>query len=232
MNIVALMLLTTSLALSNASVPADMSPIRVMAIEDATIENTKVLYEAYLNDFREHHALAQTATVSSHSGVVENTCEASDSFMKTVNDNFNLLPEKMKNKLIEYGWQFKVVSNSKIQEISNVNRSILGFTDQHNCVVYIDNREAASKTILHEAYHAIDVSLGYMSKSNEFEAIYKEELQAFKSIHKTNSYNTNSAVEYFAEAGQVYILNPDKLKEACPQTYDFLEMVINGSFTF
>lgn len=232
MNIVALMLVTTSLALSNASVPADMNPIRVMAIEDATIENTKVLYEAYLNDFREHHALAQTATVSSYSGVVENACGASDSFMKTVNDNLNLLPEKMRNKLIDNGWKFKVVSHSKLKEVSGVDRSILGFTEPKDYTVYIDNREAASKTILHEAYHAIDVSLGYMSKSNEFEAIYKEELQAFKSIHKTNSYNTNSAVEYFAEAGQVYILNPDKLKEACPQTYDFLEMVINGSFTF
>lgn len=232
MNIVALILVTTSLALSNASVPADMHPIRVMTIEDATIENTKVLYEAYLNDFREHHALAQTATVSSYSGVVENACEASDSFMKTVNDNLNLLPEKMRNKLIDNGWQFKVVSHSKLKEVSGVNRSILGFTEPKDYTVYIDNREAAKNTILHESFHALDISCSYSSKSNEFEAIYEEELKAFRGIHSTSDYNVNTSTEYYAEAGQVYILNPEKLKEACPKTYAWLEMDINGTFCF
>ena len=232
MNIVALILVTTSLALSNASVPADMHPIRVMAIEDATIENTKVLYEAYLNDFREHHALAQTATVSSYSGVVENACGASDSFMKTVNDNLNLLPEKMRNKLIDNGWKFKVVSHSKLKEVSGVDRSILGFTEPKDYTVYIDNREAASKTILHEAYHVLDISCSFSSKSNEFGAIYEEELKAFRDIHSTSDYNVNTSTEYYAEAGQVYILNPEKLKKACPKTYDWLEMDINGAFCF
>lgn len=232
MNIVALILVTTSLALSNASVPADMHPMRVMAIEDATIENTKVLYEAYLNDFREHHALAQTATVSSYSGVVENACGASDSFMKTVNDNLNLLPEKMRNKLIDNGWKFKVVSHSKLKEVSGVDRSILGFTEPKDYAVYIDNREAAKNTILHESFHALDISCSFSSKSNEFGAIYKEELQAFRGIHSTSDYNVNTSTEYYAEAGQVYILNPEKLKKACPKTYDWLEMDINGTYCF
>lgn len=232
MNIVALILVTTSLALSNASVPADMHPMRVMAIEDATIENTKVLYEAYLNDFREHHALAQTATVSSYSGVVENACGASDSFMKTVNDNLNLLPEKMRNKLIDNGWKFKVVSHSKLKEVSGVDRSILGFTEPKDYTVYIDNREAAKNTILHESFHALDISCSFSSKSNEFGAIYEEELKAFRDIHSTSDYNVNTSTEYYAEAGQIYILNPEKLKKACPKTYDWLEMDINGTFCF
>lgn len=232
MNIVALMLVTMSLALSNASIPADMQPIRVMAIEDANIENANILYHAYMNAFKEQHALAQTEVNHESKGVVENTCEASESFMKTVNDNFNLLPEKMKNKLIDKGWQFKVVSHSKLKEVSGVERSILGFTEPKDYTVYIDNREAASKTILHEAFHALDISCSFDSKSVEFGAIYEEELQAFRSIHSTSDYNVNTPTEYYAEAGQVYILNPDKLKEACPKTYDWLEMDINGAFCF
>lgn len=232
MNIVALMLVTTSLALSNASVPADMQPIRVMAIEDANIENANVLYHAYMNAFKEQHVLAQTEVNHESKGVVENTCGASDSFMNTVNDNFNLLPEKMKNKLKDHGWNFKVVSHSKLKEVSGVERSILGFTEPEDYTVYIDNREAASKTILHESFHALDISCSFSSKSNEFKAIYEEELEAFRGIHLTNDYNVNTSTEYYAEAGQVYILNPEKLKEACPKTYSWLEMDINGSFCF
>lgn len=45
-------------------------------------------------------------------------------------------------------------------------------------------------------------------------------------IIKLSKINTSLQVEYFAEAFQEYLLNKDKLKEACPKTYAFLNKII------
>ncbi len=169
---------------------------------------------------------------TSVTGVVINDCGASDKFVETVNDNFKLVPERVRRILVEWNWKFKISSIDTVKEITGSKGLVLGCTEINNRVVHVSNRPGESdRTILHEVGHAWDICHSYISNSVQFEEIFNAEREAFCRCYRTHKNNTNVQVELFAEMFQVYILNPDLLKENCPMAYEYLDMVINEDLT-
>lgn len=89
--------------------------------------------------------------------------------------------------------------------------------------IYIKNGE--EKTILHEVGHIVDNYnriCSYWSSSPAWNAIYASEVQnASKAGMSSVNFNKGPG-EYFAEAFQLYILNPVSLATYCPNTYQFI----------
>lgn len=91
-----------------------------------------------------------------------------------------------------------------------------------------------SDTFVHELGHFIDHTFGFgLSNSNEFYNIYQEELENYMNTIEYNNgnlkiyANINTTSEYFASAYACYILYPDNLKELCPNTYTYIDNIMN-----
>lgn len=76
----------------------------------------------------------------------------------------------------------------------------------------------------HATGHALN-SLLSMSSTSNFELVYKAEAE---SLPMTGAVaKISSADEYFAEAFNVYTVNPSLLQEKCPKTYAYMEAAVN-----
>ena len=95
-------------------------------------------------------------------------------------------------------------------------------------IIYLDNRTAAADAILHEAGHAIDSSLSFVSNSAEFNEIFSAEKNTFCSFHSTNVNNTSTTSEYFAEAFYMCYYSPNEMKLHCPATYNYITNLIHS----
>lgn len=76
----------------------------------------------------------------------------------------------------------------------------------------------------HEIGHALD-SLLYISSSNNFKVAYEQEKDDLTPSGATAKIESES--EYFAEAFNVYVINPSLLQEKCPKTYGYIEAAIS-----
>ena len=67
----------------------------------------------------------------------------------------------------------------------------------------------------------------------EFQAIYESEKSNFAGMYdaidgeSSSKYVTSTSSEYFAESFQRYFINGDELKAACPQTYLYMDTLVN-----
>lgn len=143
--------------------------------------------------------------------------------------NYMKAPLKLRELFESSGWKI-IISNTSLKQRFGYEFSILALTLLQEKEIYIDNRENAKNSILHELGHFVDYSLGFVSSSDEFVSIYEEEVNNFVSFWKTHKNNTSTPIEYFAEAYQVLIVQPDRLIENCPKTVGFLRGVENEIF--
>lgn len=88
--------------------------------------------------------------------------------------------------------------------------------------IWIDYRNVAKASVLHEMGHYMEQTLGFVAESSDFQSIYACEVNTFRFIWSCSTANTASAHEYFAEAFRVCIERPSLMQQNCPQTYTFL----------
>ena len=162
------------------------------------------------------------------SNVILNEGDVSNSLVNAVNNYYMMIPENVRNNFVSAGWTVRVTTQNLGQLYDGTNRSILGLTFFDKKIIYIDDREAAKSSVIHEMGHYIDYCFGFVSSSNEFVEIYNSEVEVFKTIHTTHSNNIATAKEYFAEAYQVSILRPQEMIDACPRTYEFVMRYSNN----
>jgi hypothetical protein len=83
------------------------------------------------------------------------------------------------------------------------------------------------KNFYHECGHALDNKSKnkFISKSNEFRSIYLNEKDNFKAENNLEYY-ISSPAEYFASAFAEYMLNPERLRENTPRTYEFIDLQV------
>lgn len=94
-----------------------------------------------------------------------------------------------------------------------------GYYNEKNQEIVIDTAWM-DWAFLHEYGHFID-SINYnISTSKAFKDIYNKEKDSFK--NENIEYSISSNIEYFASAYKVYLEEPSKLKEMCPETYNFI----------
>ena len=79
--------------------------------------------------------------------------------------------------------------------------------------------------VAHEFGHYLDHISEHPSKSEEFVACYEREWEEFY-IMDRSFHSVGTTTEYFAEVFGWYMNEPEKLRENCPMSYDFVEKVI------
>lgn len=140
---------------------------------------------------------------------------------------YTRIPENVRNYFQNSGWHI-TVSASSLGPRYGYPYSILALTvyDEHQ--IWIDDRNSAKDSVVHEIGHFIDYTSGWTSDTLEFSDIYAVEKDAFCMYHGTHQNNTNTALEYFAESFQQCIYNPVGMQTACPQTYTYIMTIVNS----
>lgn len=142
---------------------------------------------------------------------------------------YGLLPANVRSGFEASGWEILIVS-SDLGAMFGYSYTIKGYCSFTNSKLYIDNRDSAPTSVIHELGHFMDGALaGKPSYTDEFANIHAEEMNAFAAFYDTHPNNYSTTTEYFAESFEAYVLYPDGLKQNCPKTYDYLTKVL-GSF--
>lgn len=162
-----------------------------------------------------------------YTGFIQNSCNASNKFLISVDNYWNMIPSNIREVYINSGSTITVVNS-----LGYLGLSTFCITNEGNryVTIEIDYRDKAKDAVIHEVGHFLSwyLALDLNGTSNEFYAIWAEEYQNMLSINKTNINNVNTAHEYFAESFAMSILKPDLMKTACPKTYDYIWSCINS----
>lgn len=167
------------------------------------------------------------ADVCTQSNVVQAEGKVSTTRVNNVNAYYLGIPENVRQYLEDKGWTF-ICSAQSFGKRYGYTGSILALTVYKDKVIYIDNRKKAESAIVHEVGHAIDYSYEFTSNSQAFNDIFAVEHNNVSSFWKTHHSNTDTAVEYFAEAFQIYVQQPENLQTYCPQTYEYIQNIVSG----
>lgn len=139
----------------------------------------------------------------------------------------NTVPQWLKNKFANSGWRI-IVSETPLNKRFGYSGSIAGLTSYGNLTIYLDNRETImDRTIIHELGHFVDYENGFVSYSDEFEAIFAEEKYAYRDpIGVGDGHHISNSTEYFASVFRdIIVLGKDSLGNI-PKSYEFVSRYI------
>lgn len=195
--------------------------MRLLKTAEETIDVDELVTEM---EKYEAGAYSSSGVVTSSNEVItiEAGASVSDDFLQAVINNYNKLPANYRAIFEENNGQVIISATDLGLDNGRKENTILAFTYPERFYIKLDNRNAAKSSVLHEMMHVIDYKAGWVSQSDEFTVIYNSEVNAFRSVWKTDSQNTSNATEYLGEAFMVYINNPDLLRDSCPLTYDYI----------
>lgn len=134
------------------------------------------------------------------------------------------IPENFRNKFKENGWKI-IISNEDLNE--KYYESIIpiaGLTIYDDKIIYLGNYGIhLSEAVIHEFGHYFDFINGRISNSEEFLNLFDKEKNNLYFLNNTLKNNAKKqSSEFFAECFQQYFNRPELLKNACPDTYQFL----------
>lgn len=167
------------------------------------------------------------ADSSNDVGIIQNLDDVNEDLIERFEESYKLIPENVRTHFENSGWGIYAIKNLG-QKKYDKKISILALTIVDEKAIYIDNREKAVNSVIHEIGHYIDFSYGFISQSAEFNEIFNEEMPVFIKLHKTNKANTNTPVEYFAEFFEVMMIEPELVMTKCPKTFGFIETCVEN----
>lgn len=152
---------------------------------------------------------------------------------------FNQVPERYIDLLSD--WEV-IVTNDNIAKIVNSK----GYKFSDNSIAFSGNRysgvtllkdeviyvsgtaKAIDNSMTHEIGHAIEKSLGYPSKTEEFIRIYEAEKDLIF-IEDSQEYYKSTNREYWAECFEMFISEPTRLQKNVPRTYEYMREVLGNT---
>ena len=157
-----------------------------------------------------------------------------------INNALNTLPPGIKTLLEQQGVKiYYTEGGGKIKGYTTSPR-VTYYTDSKKVVsidtrteIYLYSNADISNALPHECGHALDIIAGYItgtyvgergiSNTNEWIATYSNSYNALASLDdRANYYIKKGADEIFAESFRLYCTNPNGLKNACPDVYNFI----------
>lgn len=109
-----------------------------------------------------------------------------------------------------------------VPAVGGLGGKALGLTQ--DSTIYISTETFNIDVIYHELFHAYDNVHGKISNSEEFlKIVDKEQNKVFVELLDEDMF----AAEFFAAAGAQYLLEPEILKLAAPETYEFIDKLID-----
>ena len=154
-----------------------------------------------------------------------------DKWLSKLESNYNKVPQNVRDKFESDGWSIICTSQKLgIMFYSDSSLSVQAVTDQLNRKIWVEGRDAAMSSVIHEIGHYIDISSSssWLSSEQEFFDIFEEEVESFRSVVNTHANNTKTTFEYFAEAYEVSIEHPDLILKYCPKTYEYVMRCSNA----
>lgn len=153
----------------------------------------------------------------------------------------DLLPKRVIRQF-EKGCTIKVVSQLCFLQ-KKYGAPMAGCYDMTEQMVYVaacrypgmsieEAKVAVKGVTLHEIGHRYDCAKCGWSYSEEFEEIYNEEKEAFKTTTAATSFGTTveyavqNPQEFYANAFAMYIMYPQELADKCPKAYAFMQFVV------
>ena len=151
-------------------------------------------------------------------------------------NELKLLPYNMVEEFYNNDWNIRIIKNSlefhvgeRIPSPEEGRTCGITFWDSRTIYIPTGSPEGCNEpywyikfATIHEFGHYLDRSKGFISQSYEFQKVYNAEDRKFCKQLCTSS-NNDSAVEYFAEAFNIYVHEKDAMKEVCPLTYNYFE---------
>lgn len=136
--------------------------------------------------------------------------------------------ERVPIKLVMYSKDLNVDSTD-VEPAGVTNKwtglDVFGISVVCNTGPMIDN-------LVHELGHVIDykdpVNEELYSATSEFQGIYNEEVESYKSVYVTSEHNVSYTREYFADCIKQYEKDKDELKENVPKTFEYINKVVGG----
>ena len=194
------------------------------------IENSKkinILYSLKIDSIEDEE---EKDIEESSTNFVKKDGEVADSYINMANNYFEKLPENIKTKLLENGWNIYITDENLAEKYyANTYEKIAGVTVYDEKNIYIEARSGAIKnSIYHEVGHAIDSEHGFTSQNEDFNEIYENEQENFVEVgNEESNYGTSSNLEYFAETFNQIMLYPESAKENVPESYEYIENLVN-----
>lgn len=162
-------------------------------------------------------------------GTYQAVTEVVEQENSNTDDEFNqylgYVPEEVLEAITSFGYTIHLVDS--LDKQYNL-KYVSGLTIPEIKEIWIEsNAEKYRQTVVHEVFHAFDHSLGFISGSSEFIAIYDEEkeLMQVTGFISAGQYKANEK-EYFAEACQMYVYDANTLKQSAPKTYEYIKNLL------
>lgn len=157
-----------------------------------------------------------------------------------INNAINTLPSGIKTLLEREG--VKIYYNGQRGSVMgySVSPTVTYYTGSNKVAsvdkkveIYLYSNADISNTLPHECGHALDMIAGYVtgkyigergiSNTNEWNTLYNNNYAGLSSIDGRIQYIVSKgADEAFAESFRLYCTNPNGLKSACPDVYNFI----------
>jgi len=150
-----------------------------------------------------------------------------ETYVETATSYYLLVPENIRHHFENSGWGI-FITKEDLGNRFGYNSSVRGITCYSLSQIWIEDRDSAMTSVVHEMGHYLDYQLGWVSISPEFVEIWQQESGNFYLVENTHRNNTSTAMEYFAESFKAFVLKPELLQVHCPRTYGYL-LIMSGS---
>lgn len=166
----------------------------------------------------------KAAAVSEYS-FVDVIGEVSETNYNRLMKNYCKIPENVREAYQLDGWRLSI-STEHLEDTWFAGwgySAIASGYDDSIKEIRVEDTKNGTNAVAHEIGHYVDGKLGYISNTDEWQDIWKQEI--------TSKYGKISPLEGFAEAFEQTIYNPVTYKKKCPQSYQFILNCIGGIST-
>ena len=136
-----------------------------------------------------------------------------------INDLVNSSIQNQPNYLLEKAENIYIYSSDCYN--ANINSTSDGLANPNTLSIHIKYsiQKDMSKIISHELWHLVDYAYGYLfySNSDVLQSLYNDKPSSI------TDYGSTSPVEFFAEAGALYVNYPDELKRKNIDVFNYFE---------
>ncbi|SEW38942.1 hypothetical protein [[Clostridium] fimetarium] len=185
-------------------------------VKDNTIEKNKAIQD----EADRKKKLAAGITIGGIT--VEDTLE------KTMIDEINSCLANVPGNLVDgfnkSDWKILVTYKNIASTYGGSSGSWCGLTltNEHKIILEADGSKFRS-SVVHEFFHYVDYSHGWLSNTGEWKSIYEAEKDIFQpSGYSEDGHYKSSAQEFFAEVGQEYCYNPNGVLQLAPRAYAYM----------
>ena len=156
----------------------------------------------------------KAAPVSEYS-FVDIIGDVSETNYNRMMSNYCKIPENIRESYQLDGWRLSI-STEHLEDtwFAGWNIPVASGYDEALKEIRVEDTKNGSNAVVHEIGHYVDGKLGYISNTEEWQDIWKQET--------TSKYGNSSPLEGFAEAFEQTIYHPATYKVRCPKSYEFI----------